>query len=379
MNVLILTPDAVGSTLLQRLLTIYMQFHQYNQPVINIHELTNGLDKFYSPDFNQELITQKGKWGYYQSLQEIVDILESVDHYKTARLAQYHIKQREDTLAEQLPFYRYLNENFYIIACQRENLFEHAISHALNNITKKLNVYSPLEKINSFYGLYRRGAIVEPEQIHHSLNRYKDYLAWAEQHFSVGSHFVYEKHLPDIEKYILNLPVFSEQKQRITWKQNFNIEFDEWNRYHYYASDIGSLALSSSDSLLQLENKSVPGNNSTSALSVLQNSLPLAHKNFLKQHGLQYHKVNKSIIEMQQLGIISSTVPIKKQTLIEKLYMIRNIEQCVEVFNIWIEENPGISNPIDLSELKQQADIEYKELWDSSNLLTSAEHIQLPT
>ena len=35
MNVLILTPDAVGSTLLQRMLTIYMQFHDFNRPVIN--------------------------------------------------------------------------------------------------------------------------------------------------------------------------------------------------------------------------------------------------------------------------------------------------------------------------------------------------------
>ena len=43
MNVLILTPDAVGSTLLQRTITIYMQFHEFDRPTINLHELTNGL------------------------------------------------------------------------------------------------------------------------------------------------------------------------------------------------------------------------------------------------------------------------------------------------------------------------------------------------
>jgi hypothetical protein len=39
MNILILTPDAVGSTLLQRVLTMYMQFHEFDRPVINLHEL----------------------------------------------------------------------------------------------------------------------------------------------------------------------------------------------------------------------------------------------------------------------------------------------------------------------------------------------------
>jgi hypothetical protein len=58
MNVLVLTPDAVGSTLLQRMLTIYMQFHDFSRPVINLHELTNGLACYYSPEFNQELVSK---------------------------------------------------------------------------------------------------------------------------------------------------------------------------------------------------------------------------------------------------------------------------------------------------------------------------------
>ena len=65
MNILILTPDSVGSTLLQRVLTIYMQFQQFDKPVINLHELSNGLTKYYSPEFNRELLGKKNdKWGY---------------------------------------------------------------------------------------------------------------------------------------------------------------------------------------------------------------------------------------------------------------------------------------------------------------------------
>jgi hypothetical protein len=66
--------------------------------------------------------------------------LQTVDHYKVARLAQYHIRRREDTIEDQLPFYQYLNDNFFIISCRRQNVFEHAISQTINKITKKLNV-----------------------------------------------------------------------------------------------------------------------------------------------------------------------------------------------------------------------------------------------
>ena len=41
MNILILTPDGVGSTILQRLLTMTLYLEKIK--VVNTHELTNGL------------------------------------------------------------------------------------------------------------------------------------------------------------------------------------------------------------------------------------------------------------------------------------------------------------------------------------------------
>ena len=377
MNVLILTPDAVGSTLLQRLLTIYMQFHQWDQPVINLHELTNGLQKSYSTDFNQEIIHRRGQWGYYQTLPEIVEILSSVDHYKTARLAQYHIRQRQDSLADQLPFYQYINDNFYVIACRRQNLFEHALSHALNSVTKKLNVYSAQEKISSFYGLYRSGLEVPPEQIISTMDRYRDYLAWADQYFSVGSYFYYETHLANIEQYILSLPVFGAQSQRITWQQNYGIEFEDWNRCHYYHSDIGAVALSSQVAPAQLHDHS--SSSAATALTVVQNNLPQTHRDFLAQHGQHYDQVTESIETMRRLGILPTTVPIKKQTLREKLYIVRNLDQCVATFNHWAKINPGVTDPVDPDQLRDQAQIEYQRHWDSAAALGYHTHDQLPT
>lgn len=60
-NILILTPDRVGSTLLQRLITIYAYFNDFSNPVpaINVHELTNGIEKNYSQKFQTQLISKK--------------------------------------------------------------------------------------------------------------------------------------------------------------------------------------------------------------------------------------------------------------------------------------------------------------------------------
>ena len=158
MNVLILTPDRVGSTLLQRLITVYMNAHEYDKPVINLHELTNGIESYYSDVYNREILgkPRNGKeWGYYQSLEEVVNNLSKADHYKTARLALYHLNVRNDSTEDRTQFYNYLNDNFYIISARRNNLFEHAVSWGIVTASKKLNVYTHAEKIDTFYNIYK--------------------------------------------------------------------------------------------------------------------------------------------------------------------------------------------------------------------------------
>ena len=46
MNVLVLTPDRGGSTLLQSYLTLIMNSHNYDKPVVNLHEITNGVELY---------------------------------------------------------------------------------------------------------------------------------------------------------------------------------------------------------------------------------------------------------------------------------------------------------------------------------------------
>lgn len=418
MNVLILTPDAVGSTLLQRLITIYMQFHHYDRPVINLHELTNGLVRYHNTKFDcQVLGKQEGAWGYHQSLEQIVSLLQSVDHYKTSRLAHYHIRNRQDSLEDQLSFYRYLNENFYIISCRRHNIFEHALSWCLSKVTKKLNVYDSREKINSFFDLYKNGVDLDPNSLLQTLNAYKSYIDWCNNHFDVANYFLYEEHLPHIERYILNLPIFQQEHQQLTWKNNFGMTFDQWNLYHYLGSDLGTLALERPAQFQQLAQSArvqqlthsdiefLEGYNKVrdsnwprissmeeynqlpehirneveqirkiekgSDLTVVRHTvlshsvtelLPQEHQEFLTQHQVAYDRSIDSIRQMIADGVMINNPPIKKQTLAEKKHIIRNYSHLLAVYNQWIQQNPDLGQPLSDDTLDSFAEKE-REFW----------------
>jgi hypothetical protein len=407
MNVLILTPDAVGSTLLQRMLTIYMQFHEFDRPVINLHELTNGLAKYYSPDFNQELVGKRTvrNWGYHQTLQQIVELLSSVDHYKTSRLAHYHIRCRDDTIEQQIPFYNYLNENFFVIACRRTNVFEHALSMALNTITKKLNVYNAYEKIDTFYEMYQTGITLDPDVFVGQLDTYKEYINWSEQYFNIGSYFNYERDVPNLEQYILNLPVFSKQSNRVTWDNNFGISFNDWNKMHYARSDLTQwdrsnslensipkkIESNASDYQTNILNGQLAVNNSTEECcsgatdqqrlqKLVQQEgivpwLSQSKQQALSQYTQGYNQAQSTIAQMIKLGIIINGPPIKKQTLDEKRKIIKNFDTLIDLHNKWAQQNPDISSPVEHQAMLEKIQLE-AAFW---NLTTGPEHVLLPT
>lgn len=368
MNVLILTPDAVGSTLLQRLITIYMQFHEFDKPVINLHELTNGIINYYSQDFNRELLGKPPvkEWGYFQTLPEVVELLSKVDHYKTSRLAQYHLRNRNDSLKDQVTFYKYLNENFYIISCRRQNVLEHALGWAINKITKKLNVFTASSKLDAFIDLYNSKVEIDQDALIADLEQYKNYITWSEQYFSIGSYFNYERDLPNIEKFILNLPVFSSQPKKVTWKDTYNIDFQDWNKCHYLTSDVGGLLLDNKENNIKLEYKqNGKGTNVPIVQESIVSHLPAAQRNYLQTHKTQYIDAWKSTWKMVELGIMVTGVPIKKQTFKEKQLMIKNFDQCVETYNEWAIKNPSIAKPIDTSTMQEDMDTERK-IWTNS-------------
>jgi hypothetical protein len=311
-----------------------MAGHEYDKPVINLHELTNGLQSYYNTTYNRVVLGKppKDQWGYYQSLEEVVKLLSEADHYKTSRLAQYHITTREDSLADQVRFYNYLNENFFIISARRENLFEHGLSWCIAARTKQLNVYTHEEKINVFYNIYKNGLTLDKHALMFHLNRYKNYLNWVDTHFQVSNYFNYDTDLKNIEKYILNLDIFPNQKKK-SWNDIFSIEWSDWNKCHKLISDIGSVE---DVKLLGYDNTS---SKELMVLDKLKSGLSLADQNYLVDHGKKYVSAYQGIQELVTSGTLVTGVPIKLQTLAEKRKIIKNFDECVETYNNWVDEN----------------------------------------
>lgn len=338
MNILILTPDRVGSTLLQRLVTVYANINENHNPLtVNLHELTNGIASYHNETFNRTVLGKKeGHWGYHQSLETVVNLLKTCGHDVTSRLAHYHIKNRKDSLAHQLDFYKYLNENFYIIAAKRKNLFEHVMSWCISVESKKLNVYSSEEKFNTFKHMQEHGITVQAENIEKYLNQYQEYLTWIDNHFQVNSYFEYDRDLPNIEDFILNLNIFKSTTRPLTWQDRFDISWSDWNRMHY---------------LLSL----VPFNNVFSA----------EENDFIAQHIETYSQARIELQDLQDQGVLVSGIPIKLHTLTEKAKLIRNIDQCLEYYNNWIGVNqPTFAVTYNPDTLNNIAQLEYSK-WNS--------------
>lgn len=370
MNVLILTPDRVGSTLLQRLLTVYMLHRGFNKPVINLHELTNGLVKYHNAVLNQEVL---GKpigpgWGYFQSLNEIINMLSSVDHYKTSRLAHYHLIRRNDNLDDQLKFYEYLNDNFYIISCRRKNLFEHGLSWIIRMHSKKLNVYSPKEKIHDFQHIYKNGITVDREGFEKYLSDYVKYINWSGTYFNIQSYFDYDTHMSNIEKYILDLDFMSGVANN-KWEDMFGQDFSTWNACHRLIPNLflrdnstienaKTLAISTHDitdqTWSQIRGKDWPETYAdytrqqlpvpiqqeiVSRLAMQTTLVTNDEYNFLSDNLPAYKNTISHLEKLKDDRFMVTSIPLKLQSLNEKKQVIKNFNECINWYNEWVDKN----------------------------------------
>lgn len=390
MNILILTPDRVGSTLLQRLLTIYMLRKGFDKPVINLHELSNGLIKYYNSTVNREVLGKpRGvDWGYFQKLPEVVELLKSSDHYWTSRLAHYHLVNRKDDINDQLKFYEFLNKNCFIISCRRENIFEHALSWAINAHSKVLNVYTPKEKVENFYNLYKNGITITKENLISHLEKYKRYIEWSDTYFNVQSYFNYDTDVQNIENYILNLDFMTGGIDN-KWNDMFNQSFEDWNACHRLLSNLPlhsdkadneftyylnypsqakwdfSKGTDWPDSNIEFEKStSVIPNIKTEILDLFKYtsiSVTTDQYNFLQQQYPAYKNTIEQIDTMVANGFMVTSVPIKLQSLREKKEIIKNFDEAINWYNEWVNLNQ-FGQPYTSDELTLLENVEEKRL-----------------
>jgi hypothetical protein len=360
MNILLLTPERTGNTLLHRLLTIYMTRKSFDRPVINIHELVNGLEKYHNPAFNQEIL-KKTQSRKRDSLTYIENQIKTAGHYVTVNLAEYHIAQRQDSLEEQLSFYDFLNENFYIIGCRRDNLFEYAISGILKTFSHYGNTFYPLDKVVRYRDYYNHPITIDRLALEKFLNRYKAHISWSEKYFDVQRYFDYDKHISDIENFILTLD-FMKNHVSNTWKDMFDISWKDWDACHRLVPNLAlhtreedstakKIVLNSTHlaiettvtDILNVKLQCNTINNYYPAETIIQQigsiSITENEYNFLSKNLNKYKNVLAEIEKLISLGILSEGVPMKLQSLGEKKKIIKNFDQCLEWYNEWTIAN----------------------------------------
>ena len=182
MNYLILTPDGVGSTMLQRILTMCLYLE--GEKVTNTHELTNGLE------LKNGLAVKNFDLQYTQNLSQITDILKqsAEDTMLVSRLAKYHLDSRNDGINNQKYFYDFLNKHFdKIIVCVRENIFEYAMSWSIRNRSGVLNVYGKEDRD-------KVSQVSEVDEIFfiQKCQEYVKYVNWVETNFPNIQQISYE-------------------------------------------------------------------------------------------------------------------------------------------------------------------------------------------
>ena len=187
MNYLILTPDGVGSTILQRLITMALYLEKHD--VINTHELTNGIE------LKNGIAVKNFELGYSQSLKEITDILKDSLEQTTlvSRLAKYHLDARNDPVNDCQHFYKFLNQHFNKkIMCVRENIFEYAMSWSIRAKSGVLNVYNKDDRDKVL-----QVSEIDEDYFIAKCQKYVGYMTWVENNFSNIETVSYENIIKD--------------------------------------------------------------------------------------------------------------------------------------------------------------------------------------
>ena len=287
-NYLILTPDGVGSTYLQRALTVYL--HSAGLDYWNTHELLNGLG------LQEDNLCKEYDIQYSQTLPEICSLLESTSNSLVSRIAQYHITKR---LKEKKENYQQLydacNKKFdKVFYCVRDP-FEYALSWSIRLNTNILNVYSIKQRI-SVHGEDVKQTL-DLEYFNQKLEQYSAYEYWAEDNFNISRAVNYDENHQDVDSMMKELTGLNHKVE-----DRFGISLQEYSTIRYMTS-----------MYMQTKDKKYICNREQAAGAVKL-------KQFIK-----------SLIPDK----LPNEIPVKMNTMQDKQKRVLNFNDAVEVYNKW--------------------------------------------
>jgi len=311
-NYLILTPDGVGSTYLQRALTVYL--HSAGLDYWNTHELLNGLDLLdgnLRKDWNLE---------YSQTIPEICGLLESTSNSLVSRIAQYHITNRlRKNKEDYQQFYNACNKKFdKIFYCIRDP-FEYALSWSIRERTNTLNVYSVKERIN-IHGEDIKQTI-DLEYFNRKLEQYSNYEYWAEDNFNITRAVNYDDSHRDVDGIMKELTGLDHNVE-----DRFGISLQEYSTIRYMTS-----------MYMQTKDKKYICNREQAAGAT------------------QLKKFIKSLVPNK----LPNEIPVKMNTMQDKQKRVINFDDAVEVYNKWTSTTNS-HMPISQEDIAQKISTENK-------------------
>ena len=274
-NFLVLTPDGVGSTYLQRALTVYLQCADLDY--WNTHELLNGLG---IEDGN---LYKDWKPEYTQTVEKICDMLLVTGNFLVSRIAHYHIKNRLERRVEDYNIlYKECNRKFNtILFCERDP-FEYALSWSIRKNAGINNVYSIEQRIKT-----HGGGVKEPVDIDfftRKLEQYGEYEYWAEDNFKIA----------------------------------YTVNYDEMHQ--------------NVDSVMQ----TITGMKHTTFLQDYSRLRYLASKDQYNGESLEeICKMHAMVDKLQYTKRMPTTMPLKMNTMIDKQKRVTNFFDAVDVYNTW--------------------------------------------
>jgi hypothetical protein len=311
-NYLILTPDGVGSTYLQRALTVYL--HSAGLDYYNTHELLNGLGLL-----EGNLYKDFSLW-YSQTLPEICGLLESTSNNLVSRIAQYHITNRLRKNKENYQqLYDACNKKFdKIFYCTRDP-FEYALSWSIRERTNTLNVYSVKERIN-IHGEDIKQTI-DLEYFNRKLEQYSNYEYWAEDNFNITRAVNYDDNHRDVDSMMKELTGLDHNVE-----DRIGISLQEYSTIRYMTS-----------MYMQTKDKKYVCNREQAAGAI------------------QLKKFIQSLVPNK----LPNEIPVKMNTMQDKQKRVINFDEAAEVYNKWTTTTNS-HMPISQEDIAQRISTESK-------------------
>ena len=313
-NYLILTPDGVGSTYLQRALTVYL--HSAELDYWNTHELLNGLG------LSEGNLYKDWSKQYSQTIPEICGLLESTSNSLVSRIAQYHITGRLENKKENYQqLYDACNKKFDKIFCCTRDPFEYALSWSIRNNTDVLNVYSVKERINVHGEDIKQ--TLDLEYFNQKLKEYSAYEYWAKDNFNITRAVNYDDNHSDVDSMMKELTGLDHNV-----KDRFGVSLQDYSTVRYMAS-----------MYTQTKNKKwIPKKNKCKGVFEIHD--------FIRQLVLDYNK-------------LPTTIPVKMNTMQDKQNRVINFDDAVEVYNKW-STTTNSHMPISQEDIAQKISTESK-------------------